>query len=102
MPRIASGAGRGPHTRGVTPFFRSALSRFKALSYDSLVTPLAVLAAVVVFWIVGALGGLAFLHRPQSPFVTLAVLYGTLFLMVCSVVAGAAAVTDLTRRLRRT
>lgn len=83
------------------PIFSSVLSRLKAFSYDSFFAPLAVLAAVVLFWVVGACGGLAFLHRPQSPFVTLAVLYGTLLLMVCSVVLGAVAVTDLARRLRR-
>jgi hypothetical protein len=84
----------------VPPLFRSTLQRLKTSPYRPLFPSIAVLTAVALFWIVGGLGGLAILREPKSPIVTLAVLYGMLFLMACSVVAGAAAATTLTRRLR--
>jgi hypothetical protein len=59
-----------------------------------------VLTAVAGFWIVGSLGGLAFLHEPKSPLVTLTALYAMLFLLACSVIAGAVAAADLARRIR--
>ncbi|MCU1573950.1 MAG: hypothetical protein JWO93_2032 [Micrococcaceae bacterium] len=58
------------------------------------------LFCVALFWAVGSLGGLAFLHDARSPLVTLAWLYFMLFLIVCSVVAGAFAAADLARQLR--
>lgn len=79
--------------------FRSTLQRFKTSPYRPLFPSIAILAAVALFWVVGGFGGLAILSEPKSPIVTLAVLYGMLFLMACSVVAGAAAATTLARRL---
>jgi hypothetical protein len=56
------------------------------------------LGAVLVFWLIGALGGLGFLHAARSPMTMLTGLYLMLALMAVSVIIATLAVLDLSRR----
>jgi hypothetical protein len=61
----------------------------------------AVLAAVVLFWLVGLLGGLSLLHNNQPPLTTLTWMLFVYTAAVLSPLAGILAATDLLRRWRR-
>jgi uncharacterized membrane protein len=56
------------------------------------------LGAVLLFWLIGALGGLGLLHEAQSPMAMLAGLYLMLVLLAVSIVIAALSVLDLSRR----
>ncbi|TLM81887.1 hypothetical protein FDW83_14215 [Pseudarthrobacter sp. NamE2] len=61
----------------------------------------AVLAAVLLFWAVGLLGGLSLLHNNQPPLTTLAWMLFVYGAAVLTPLAGALAAADLLRRWRR-
>ena len=61
----------------------------------------AVLAAVLLFWAVGLLGGLSLLHNNQPPLTTLTWLLFVYAAAVLTPLAGILAATDLVRRWRR-
>ena len=61
----------------------------------------AVLAAVVLFWAVGMLGGLSLLHNNQPPLTTLTWLLFVYLSAVLTPIAGLLAALDLARRWRR-
>ncbi|WP_285244751.1 hypothetical protein [Pseudarthrobacter sp. fls2-241-R2A-127] len=60
-----------------------------------------VLAAVLLFWVVGLLGGLSLLNNNQPPLTTLTWLLFVYSAAVLSPVAGLVAGIDLVRRWRR-
>lgn len=59
------------------------------------------LAAVALFWIAAAVGGLQLLSVPHSALVTLAWLYLMLFLITASLAAAFLALRDLVFKIRR-
>ena len=61
----------------------------------------AVLAAVVLFWAVGMLGGLSLLHNNQPPLTTLTWMLFVYLSAVLTPIAGLLAALDLARRWRR-
>lgn len=61
----------------------------------------AVLAAVVLFWAVGMLGGLSLLHNNQPPLTTLTWMLFVYLSAVLTPIAGLLAALDLVRRWRR-
>jgi hypothetical protein len=61
----------------------------------------AVLAAVVLFWTVGLLGGLSLLHNNQPPLTTLTWILFVYGAAVLTPLAGALAAVDLVRRWKR-
>lgn len=61
----------------------------------------AVLAAVVLFWAVGLLGGLSLLHNNQPPLTTLTWILFVYGAAVLTPLAGALAAADLVRRWKR-
>ena len=61
----------------------------------------AVLAAVVLFWAVGLLGGLSLLHNNQPPLTTLTWILFVYGAAVLTPLAGALAAVDLVRRWKR-
>ena len=61
----------------------------------------AVLAAVVLFWAVGLLGGLSLLHNNQPPLTTLTWILFVYGAAVLTPLAGVLAATDLVRRWKR-
>ncbi|MGK3648753.1 hypothetical protein [Pseudarthrobacter enclensis] len=61
----------------------------------------AVLAGVVLFWLVGVLGGLSLLHNNQPPLTTLTWLLFVYTAAVLTPLAGLLAALDLFRRWRR-
>ncbi|WP_411375801.1 hypothetical protein ACLH0K_05405 [Arthrobacter sp. MPF02] len=61
----------------------------------------AVLAAVLLFWAVGLLGGLSLLHNNQPPLTTLTWMLFVYGAAVLTPLAGALAAVDLLRRWRR-
>ena len=61
----------------------------------------AVLAAVVLFWAVGLLGGLSLLNNNQPPLTTLTWMLFVYMAAVLTPLAGVAAAVDLIRRWRR-
>lgn len=61
----------------------------------------AVLAAVILFWLVGILGGLSLLHNNQPPLTTLTWLLFVYTAAVLTPLAGLLAAVDLFRRWRR-
>jgi hypothetical protein len=61
----------------------------------------AVLAAVVLFWAVGLLGGLSLLHNNQPPLTTLTWMLFVYGAAVLTPLAGALAAADLVRRWKR-
>lgn len=61
----------------------------------------AVLAAVILFWLVGILGGLSLLHNNQPPLTTLTWLLFVYTAAVLTPLAGLLAAVDLIRRWRR-
>lgn len=62
----------------------------------------AVLAAVLIYWTVGFLGGLSLLHNNQPPLTTLTWLLLVYASVALTPLAAALAVLDLVRRCRRT
>lgn len=60
-----------------------------------------VLAASMLFWLVGALGGLSLLHNNQPPLATLTWLLFVYVSAAVTLVAGLLAAVDLVRRWRR-
>lgn len=60
----------------------------------------AVLAAAVLFWLVGSLGGLSLLHNNQPPLATLAWLLFVYASAAVTLFAGLLAAVDLVRRWR--
>ena len=61
----------------------------------------AVLAAVMLFWAVGMLGGLSLLHNNQPPLTTLTWMLFVYLSAVLTPIAGLLAALDLARRWRR-
>ena len=61
----------------------------------------AVLAAVLIYWTVGFLGGLSLLHNNQPPLTTLSWLLFVYASVALTPLAAALAVLDLVRRWRR-
>jgi hypothetical protein len=61
----------------------------------------AVLAGVILFWLVGVLGGLSLLHNNQPPLTTLTWLLFVYTAAVLTPLAGLLAALDLFRRWRR-
>jgi hypothetical protein len=61
----------------------------------------AVLAAVLLFWAVGLLGGLSLLNNNQPPLTTLTWMLFVYMAAVLTPLAGVAAAVDLIRRWRR-
>ena len=61
----------------------------------------AVLAAVILFWLVGLLGGLSLLHNNQPPLTTLTWMLFVYTAAVLTPLAGLLAAVDLVRRWRR-
>ncbi|MFP5312494.1 MAG: hypothetical protein ACLGH7_08835, partial [Actinomycetes bacterium] len=61
----------------------------------------AVLAAVILFWLVGILGGLSLLHNNQPPLTTLTWMLFVYAAAVLTPLAGLLAAVDLLRRWRR-
>lgn len=61
----------------------------------------AVLAAVLIYWAVGFLGGLSLLHNNQPPLTTLTWLLFVYASAALTPLAGALAIADLVRRWRR-
>lgn len=61
----------------------------------------AVLAAVVLFWAIGLLGGLSLLHNNQPPLTTLTWILFVYGAAVLTPLAGALAAVDLVRRWKR-
>lgn len=61
----------------------------------------AVLAAVILFWLVGLLGGLSLLHNNQPPLTTLTWMLFVYTAAVLTPLAGLLAAADLVRRWRR-
>lgn len=61
----------------------------------------AVLAAAVLFWLVGSLGGLSLLHNNQPPLATLTWLLFVYASAAVTLFAGLLAAVDLVRRWRR-
>lgn|GEM_PF-1053187 len=61
----------------------------------------AVLAAVILFWLVGILGGLSLLHNNQPPLTTLTWMLFVYTAAVLTPLAGLLAALDLVRRWRR-
>lgn len=61
----------------------------------------AVLAAVVLFWAVGMLGGLSLLHNNQPPLTTLTWMLFVYVSAVLTPIAGLLAALDLLRRWRQ-
>ncbi|MCU1632969.1 MAG: hypothetical protein JWM61_1621 [Micrococcaceae bacterium] len=61
----------------------------------------AALLGVAVFWVVGAVGGIGYLHNANSPMAILTGLYVMLAAVAVSIIITILAVMDLTRRLSR-
>ncbi|MEG9247821.1 hypothetical protein V6S67_06975 [Arthrobacter sp. Soc17.1.1.1] len=59
------------------------------------------LAGVALFWVVGAVGGIGFLHDASSPMAMLTGLYVMLAAVAVSIIIATLALTDLTRRYSR-
>jgi hypothetical protein len=60
-----------------------------------------VVLGVVVFWVVGAIGGLRFLAEASSPMVMLTGLYIGLAAVAVSIIIATLALSDLARRYSR-
>ncbi|THJ67478.1 hypothetical protein E8P82_05115 [Arthrobacter echini] len=56
------------------------------------------LLGVAVFWVVGAFGGISFLHDATSPMAMLTGLYLMLVAVAASIIVAVLALTDLVRR----
>lgn len=63
--------------------------------------PTAALLGVIVFWSVGAVGGIGYLHNASSPMAMLTGLYGMLAAVAVSIIIATLAVMDLGRRFSR-
>lgn len=59
------------------------------------------LVGVAVFWVIGAVGGISYLHAASSPMAMLIGLYVMLGAVAVSIIIATLGITDLTRRFSR-